>query len=159
MKCAVCGKREAQFKYVIVVFRENKEIIPICSTCLRNKLEISEEPYVPKHDIQQGQRVCPRCGLTYEEFLQNMELGCSTCYETFGQFIKNLLVRTPWQKEAPPKGAEIRDEEPDKHLQLYRLKRKLQELLDKEAYEEAAKIRDKIREIENELRAKGQKGT
>ena len=93
--------------------------------------------------------VCPKCGLTYREFKKIGKLGCDKCYEVFADklepIIQQLHGNTTYKGKKPKEKLENMNED----SKLEELKRKLQEKIKSEEYEEAAKIRDMIKEIEN----------
>lgn len=100
-------------------------------------------------DISGGrQEKCPGCGMTFSQIQQAGRLGCSRCYEKFEPQMELLLRRIHGGgchvgKVPARGGAELKNK-----LELDQLKRKLQELVQREEFEEAAVIRDKIRELE-----------
>lgn len=94
------------------------------------------------------QEKCPGCGKTFEKIQKTGRMGCSQCYEIFEPQMEMLLRRihgggTHVGKIPVRSGAVVRTEK-----EKIKLKGKLQELILKEEFEEAAKVRDKIRELE-----------
>lgn len=91
---------------------------------------------------------CDNCGMTYDKFKQTGRLGCSKCYDFFKDELNPLIRRIHGS-------IGHRGKIPRKTGGVLRAKREIEELkaqLDKavkdEAYEEAAKLRDKIRDLE-----------
>lgn len=101
---------------------------------------------------------CPTCNTTYEQFANRGRFGCSSCYETFKGKLQPMLKRLHGgyinhHGKIPKRiGGNI-------HLkkELDDLKQKLKRCIEQEAFEEAAKVRDEIRHIENRL-SKHRKG-
>lgn len=117
---------------------------------------------------------CPKCGLTYDEFAKNGKFGCGECYETFANKIetvlKNLHGSAKHRGRAPQRLAESttkltekckneKDEEPnikhepvvDKTMEeIDRLNADIKLAIKEERYEDAAKIRDKIKKLQDE---------
>ena len=91
---------------------------------------------------------CPKCGLTYEDFKKVGRLGCGECYNAFKEALVPLLKRihgsTQHCGKSPKKIAKIVKTKNELDV----LKEKLQKAVQKEDFEEAAKVRDKIKEIE-----------
>jgi protein arginine kinase activator len=91
---------------------------------------------------------CPHCGLTYGEFRQRGRLGCAEDYKLFHAGLVELLERIHGSSQHIGK---IPDSEGD-HLKLEReileQKRELTRAIHREEYEQAAEIRDRIRELE-----------
>lgn len=109
---------------------------------------------------------CPNCGLTYGDFRRLGHLGCSECYATFAEPLDPMLRRiqgsTVHAGKIPVKAAGALK----KRRQRERLEQELQELIEKEAYEQAAVIRDKLRALDTaddngqpDDRARGQGGS
>ena len=97
---------------------------------------------------------CSRCGLTFPGFSQTGRFGCSECYDTFKGQMNPLLRRihgkTYHVGKVPRRtGGQLRV----KH-EINRLKRELQEAVNAEEYERAAKLRDKIKKLEHDKNTK-----
>jgi protein arginine kinase activator len=97
-------------------------------------------------------RKCPTCGLTFTDFMNIGLMGCANCYETFKDNLDPLLRRihgsTVHIGKVPKRtGGQVRVRK-----EIEQLRRKLQEAVNREAYEEAAKIRDEIKEKEKKLK-------
>lgn len=96
---------------------------------------------------------CPNCGLSYEDFRKVGRLGCSQCYAAFTSHLAVLLKKIHGSGQhlgkAPLKIAPAIKEKVET---LQDLRSQLQKAIQNENFEEAAHIRDKIRDLE-------QKGT
>lgn len=109
---------------------------------------------------------CPKCGLSYADFSVHGRLGCGECYNTFRSRIDPLLEKihgsnTHYGKV--PNRINIfnvgtaeedrtgNDRTDNKLRELDRLRSRLQFLVDRERFEEAATVRDKIRELEAQI--------
>ncbi|MAE71232.1 MAG: hypothetical protein CME06_12295 [Gemmatimonadetes bacterium] len=102
---------------------------------------------------------CPSCGSAYADIRRKGLLGCAICYDTFELEVAELLRRihsegrhrgkTPTLIEES--GGAVEATDPSKVLSL--LKGELREAVGREAYEQAARLRDRIRELETELKA------
>lgn len=107
---------------------------------------------------------CANCGLTYADFKKIGRLGCGECYNAFRKYLGVLLKKihgsnqhvgkSPFKAAAKVIGKKIDPQE---------LRRRLQQAIEIEAFEEAAQIRDQIKEIEkksaqNSKEAKGENG-
>ena len=120
---------------------------------------------------------CPKCGLTYDEFAKNGKFGCGECYETFANRIesvlKNLHGSVKHRGRAPKRlidksnitkltdndnQNEIKIENKpvvDKNAeQLDKLNSDIKLAIKEERYEDAAKIRDEIKKIEEKRNGK-----
>jgi len=97
------------------------------------------------------ERACPRCGITFREFRLKGQLGCPHDYEVFRALLAPLLERAH-QGATHHVGKVPGNAEPIVRRQsgLHKLRRELQEALDQENYEHAARLRDQIREMETD---------
>ena len=160
MVCNICGSNEATIHLTEIVNDQMVEI-HLCETCAQEKgtefkthfnvsdllsgltdlaKEITgeERPFVK----------CPRCGLSYEEFGRTGRLGCAECYEAFGKLLLPLIKRVqhatrhvgkrPSRLAPPVKAA----------YDLKELQNRLQKSIQEEAFEEAARLRDQIKQLE-----------
>lgn len=104
---------------------------------------------------------CKGCNSTFEDILNSGKFGCPECYETFENEIDELLNRIHGRNRHVGrlgKGEKIKVDENFKNdsnekntsIKLDELKAKLKELIKEEKYEEAAKVRDEIKKLENE---------
>jgi protein arginine kinase activator len=100
---------------------------------------------------------CKSCGTTFKEIQVTGKLGCAECYTTFSNklisIIKNIHGNVKYEGK-PPKNytkspKEIRAEQlANKSEKVTSLKVQLQQAIQKEEYEKAAIIRDKIKLLE-----------
>jgi protein arginine kinase activator len=160
MLCDICHKKQATVHLTEIVDDVMAEL-HLCEDCAREK-SIKMEQQFSLADLIAGlsdfnkttpeaERVnvtCTSCGLTYENFRKNGRLGCSDCYTYFKKYLASLLKKIHGSNQhvgkvpvGLPGVAKARSE-------LQELKARLQFLIETEAFEEAAKLRDKIRELE-----------
>lgn len=105
-----------------------------------------------KVSIQQlAELKCPQCGLTFIEFRNAGLLGCPSDYDAFEKAMVPLLERAHENSshhigKVPRRLAVPRSSESD----LIRLRRELTKAVHEEQYEEAAKIRDRIKTMETQ---------
>ena len=104
-------------------------------------------------EIEKGStsQKCPICGYTQADFKKTGRLGCSSCYLTFLEGLSTLL-------KAMHKGTEHVGKLPQRAhrtLELTDRMRTLTESLQKavaeENYEDAATLRDQIKQLEHEM--------
>lgn len=168
MLCDVCGKKEATVHLTEIV-NDQVTKLNLCEDCAREKGAEMEEHFGLSELLagltDMGTTVepeiaittkCPNCGLTYQNFRKIGRLGCSECYEAFKKELAGLLKRIHGSDrhvgKVPLKGGKtIRDTRT-----LQDLKLQLEKAIQTEAFEEAAKLRDKIRDLENKAKAKGE---
>lgn len=154
MLCEKCGKRNASVMYTQIV-NGKKSSLQICSRCAAGESLFDNFGSLLSFGTreQAGTTVCPCCGMTLAEFTRKGRMGCGKCYETFRLQAKTMLQKihgtskhtaeTEKPQEAP------KPETPKKEKsQLDILKEKLAQAIAEENYEQAAVIRDEIRNKE-----------
>ena len=113
--------------------------------------------------------VCPTCGTTYEQFVKDSKFGCADCYKVFdlliGDNIKQLQGSGEHHGKRPkyitggiPQQVKEDIEEsmtediPESRFidRLIDLRRSLHKAIEEEEFEEAARLRDEIKEIEKQ---------
>jgi len=102
---------------------------------------------------------CARCGMTWDRLREDGRAGCATCYETFADELRAVMEKS--QRGAAhlgktPRAAQKRRQRllllrARRDHQLELLQRRLQESVAAEKFEEAAKLRDKIRIVESTI--------
>lgn len=92
---------------------------------------------------------CPICGATFSDIAKNGRMGCSECYSVFKQELLPYLKRVHGSTHhigKVPNSAPLMVK-PEKET-IDSLRMELNRLVSAEKYEEAAIIRDKIKELE-----------
>ncbi len=90
---------------------------------------------------------CPVCSMTYDEFKKGGKLGCSSCYEAFGKGIKNTLRNIHGSDEHKGKIPNKSGGEMLIKREIEGLRKKLAQAVEKEEFEEAARLRDEIKSL------------
>lgn len=95
---------------------------------------------------------CPTCGFTQADFKKTQRMGCSDCYETFGDLIAGPLKQnhkgTHHTGKAPAR--QFRRAELGERMKT--LQGDLSRAVKEEDYEGAAQLRDAIRRLEDQLK-------
>ena len=90
---------------------------------------------------------CPACHYTLEEYEESGTLGCPQCYATFAPELNEIMGD---DKDAASRAGVIEQELLSAPaLELGRLEVLLQDAIKSENFEEAAKLRDRIRSLSN----------
>lgn len=165
MICQNCHERESTVHFTKIVNGQATQM-HLCSDCAQQfqGLGLSMYPGMvadflqalfganvkgqPEQIGQLQQEKCPGCGKTFSQIQKSGRLGCSKCYDQFESQMELLLRRIHGRGAHVGKipvrgGAAFRTEQ-----ERAGLKRRLQLLIEKEEFEEAAKVRDQIRELE-----------
>lgn len=91
---------------------------------------------------------CPKCGMGWLDFRQTGRLGCSECYETFEKELQPIINQLHGSFEHKGKIPIQQGKEIAIQRKIAILQNDLQRMINEQNFEEAAQIRDKIREIE-----------
>jgi protein arginine kinase activator len=142
------------------IVNNQKKELHLCASCAENQQLVKQQdlnlPVILQSLIGQhlGQQTdalarltCPACGIKYMEFRAQGRLGCPHDYLAFQAGLEPLLQRihratrhigkTPRRVVPPLRPAE-----------LVELRRRLQAAVEAEAFEEAARLRDLLRQKE-----------
>ncbi|MBU0717833.1 MAG: UvrB/UvrC motif-containing protein [Planctomycetes bacterium] len=93
---------------------------------------------------------CPRCGITFRQFQVKGQLGCPYDYEAFRSLLLPLIERAhDGSTHHVGKVPSTADSTVRRQTGLFRLRRELQEAVEHENYEEAARVRDAIQGLES----------
>jgi len=95
-------------------------------------------------------QTCPKCGITFREFRLKGQLGCPHDYEAFRSLLAPLIERAH-DGATHHVGKVPADAEPITRKQsgLFKLRRELEDAIQREDYECAARLRDAIKGIES----------
>ena len=137
--CDECAKQSEMFN-----FEDNFSIHSFLSSLLEGSI-------APNITITDGQiKKCPQCGSTYNDFRRSGRLGCSTCYPTFSDALAPLIKRIQGNSIHAGKIPKISGHSIKLRRKIRDLKNQLQKLVQIEEFEEAAKLRDEIKRLEEE---------
>lgn len=163
--CTACNKAHATVHVLDLQDGSIVEQKHLCASCAENAGLIAQKvPPLTLHHAEMldlignikltgGSRrtdepTCPACELSATEFRSRGRMGCARCYEVFKPSLLPLLERvhdaTSHRGRAP--GRAPPPPPPGDH-RLRDLRQRLDDAVDAEDYEEAAKLRDEIREL------------
>ncbi len=163
MICSKCKKRPATV-HIKKIHQGKEEKLNLCSECASGYsapaaglFGLNEGIFSSLSDMLAGfsdiqeeqireEDGCPSCKKKFREFQQSGRLGCPGCYEYFSKRLMPLLKRIQGSVQHAGKSPPGQSQSEE----LKRLKNDLRQAVEKEEYERAAVIRDKIREIEAE---------
>ncbi|MFF5996351.1 UvrB/UvrC motif-containing protein [Lysinibacillus sp. KU-BSD001] len=114
------------------------------------KSKVQEETQPKK---QQG--TCPSCGFTYRQFLKVGKFGCAQCYHTFRDQLPQVLKRL--QADVKHIGKKQTEEYQfiNYQKQIELIRQQMQQAIAEERFEDAARLRDEVRAIEQKLHVGG----
>jgi protein arginine kinase activator len=93
-------------------------------------------------------RQCPVCGIKFVEFRNSGRLGCPHDYQEFREELTPLLENIHGEVKHCGKVPRRLPQNKQMQSDLVNLRKKLLQAVTKEAYEEAARLRDEIRKLE-----------
>lgn len=159
MKCQQCS--ELATVHLTNIENNQKHEVHLCEKCAEaQQLVKKQELNLPAilHTLI-GQHVgpwtdelarlaCPACGIRYMEFRAAGRLGCPHDYNVFRAGLEPLLTRIHRTcrhvGKRPARAVSVEDQ-----AERVELRRRLQEAVEAEAYEEAARLRDLLRQKES----------
>ena len=99
-------------------------------------------------DFIGGGRVCPQCGFTQKEFEQRGRFGCPDCYKTFEDVLPKILKKMHKGHHHVGKIPRGRHNREVLRNRLKYLEKEMEDAIRSERFEDAAIMRDQIREIQ-----------
>ena len=166
MQCESCNQRPATV-HITQIINNKKREINVCEHCA-GKLQQQSWGSSPQFDLHhflsglmgsdysqivkgKAELSCPKCGISHDSFIKGGLLGCAQCYETFQNQVIPLVKRIHSTAQHTGKVPERTGGRAKTLKQIRTLKTSLQEAVNKEEFERAAKIRDDIRALEEDL--------
>jgi protein arginine kinase activator len=159
----VCKEKEAKVHLTQIV-GEKMQKVDLCEECAGKKgvddpagfsladLLLGTEAAPEVEPGSRGAEVrCPKCGFTQADFKKAGRLGCSECYAAFADGLEGLL-------KTMHKGTRHTGKVPQSHAQtrdiaekLKQLQKKLEKAVLDENFEQAALMRDEIKNTREKL--------
>lgn len=160
MLCDICAKNQATVHLTEIIDDQMNEL-HLCEECARQKSEQMEQQFglsdllagmaefeKPSQEKEAVAIKCPNCKLAYSDFKKVGRLGCGECYSTFKKFLSPLLKKIHGSGQhfgkSPLKVTKITQ----KMIDVQELRNKLQKAIEAEEFEEAARLRDQIKQLE-----------
>lgn len=169
MLCDICGNNEATV-HVTEILDDKMTELHLCEECAKKKGEVMKQTFSLADllagltdigavlDPDEAIRLkCPGCGQTYKDFRKIGRLGCDQCYETFKESLVRLLKRIHGSNQHVGKVPARRGKVVRASVQLRELRERLARTVQLERYEEAAELRDRIRDLEGRTKKKGRR--
>ncbi len=171
MNCNLCGTQEATIHLTEIVNNQMIEV-HLCESCAQEKgtdfkthfqmgdlMSSLLGPDAPaKGSEKKLAAKCAECGMTYEEFGKTGRLGCPFCYDTFAKLLMPLIKRIQrsgqhiGKKPQKVSSASPSPAVPSPGSDLKLLQDRLKKSIQMEAFEEAARIRDEIKQWEEKYK-------
>jgi len=165
MKCDFCDSKATVFLTQLVEGQMKK--VCLCDSCAKERgvtdptgfsladlllggiAATAGQATVGKTPVTSGgsSRKCPTCGFTLDDLRRVRRFGCSDCYSTFdeevGHMVRGMHKGTSHIGKVPAGLMAMQV----LHQRLEELRARLEQAIASESYEEAAGIRDEIRNL------------
>ena len=156
MLCEKCGKNNATVMYTQII-NGQKSTLNICSSCASQESIFDNFGSILSFGTRQSTQntMCPVCNMTLSEFSRKGRAGCGECYNTFRSHASAMLRKIHGTSKHTADATLPKAEEPKKEVAkspLEKLKEELAKAIAEENFEQAAVLRDKIRETEASLK-------
>ena len=158
MLCQKCKKNEATAHYTQIINGKRQEL-HLCADCARENLDVfGELPGLfgsffgePARKSAGNVRACPKCGRTLKEIADTGMLGCAECYTAFAQELAPYLTRLHGRAAHVGRVPASVGGEMKLRAELNESRAALKKAIEAQEFEQAALLRDRIKEINEEL--------
>jgi protein arginine kinase activator len=163
MLCQVCKVNEATVRYTEIVNNGVTEI-HLCEKCAQfEDKAIGSEPSfsgmfaAPDQGDEAGvteaevAEKCSTCGHSLGDILAEGRVGCAECYTAFAGQLAPLIKKVHGASQHVGKVPSAEGEGLKVRTELLRYRGQLRNAIEVENYEEAARLRDLIRDIEQKM--------
>jgi len=158
MLCCVCKEKEATV-HLTQIAGDTKQQEDLCEECAKAKgvddpagfsladmlLGLGAAQEIEQAGGESGLK-CPTCGFSQADFKKAGRLGCPACYETFAEPLESLLKTMHKGTRHVGKVPEGLRQGRDLSDRLKQLQKKLAKAIAAEDFEEAAILRDEIKQ-------------
>jgi protein arginine kinase activator len=159
MLCCACKEKPATVHLTQIV-GDKMQKLDLCEECAKTK-GVNDQAFSlgdanvlfglgASQEIDQStgtETKCPRCGFTQADFKKSGRLGCPECYKTFAEGLEGLLkTMHKGTRHAGKVPAALRESR-EQSDRLKTLQKKLARAIDDENFEQAASLRDEIKQI------------
>jgi protein arginine kinase activator len=163
MLCEVCKQKKATV-HLTQINKGEMHKVSLCESCSKEKgvtnplgfglaETLKSFTHGEKVPHQPQERTCPACGMPHATFRKSGRFGCARCYVTFADGLESLLKAmhkgTRHTGKVPAGFAAT----PDYTAKLEELRKSQEQAVQDEQFEEAARLRDEIRQLTEKLKA------
>jgi protein arginine kinase activator len=163
-KCGRCSKPAVL--HITEIREGDVQALHLCEGCAKEYLStseaggpptetaVAESPGDSAESSEVDQQTCPSCGITFKEFRSQGRLGCPHDYIAFQSELMPLLENIHGETQHVGKAPKRAPQASQHQFKLVRLRSLLKAAVDEEQYEEAARLRDEIQQVESDLGGK-----
>ena len=163
MLCCVCKEKEATV-HLTQIAGDKMQKVDLCEECAKQK-GVNDPAGFSLADLLLGlgasqeidqsgagnELKCPKCGFTQADFKKAGRLGCAECYTTFAEGLEGLLKTMHNGIRHVDKVPLALQQNRDLSERLKTLQKKLAKAVDDENFEQAALLRDEIKQTSVKL--------
>jgi protein arginine kinase activator len=161
MLCTICKEKPATVHLTQIV-GDKMQKLDLCEDCAKTKgindptsFGLADLDLVlglgASQQLEQSaggvELKCPRCGFTQADFKKSGRLGCPECYVTFAEGLRGLLKTMHKGTRHTGKAPEALRATRENAGLLKTLQTKLAKAIKDENYEQAAQVRDEIKQL------------
>lgn len=170
MKCEKCNERDATFFYEENI-NGQKRAYHLCAHCAgeaglfgSHTHPTGDEPFPTLFSTGCGDflddilgiaptkatptKACEGCGTLWREIAKSGKVGCPLCYSAFGKELEASIRAMHGNATHIGRAPAARAAAREKETRLAQLKQALRAAIDSENFEEAARLRDEIRALD-----------
>jgi protein arginine kinase activator len=165
MLCCICKEKTATV-HLTQITGDKMQKVDLCEECAKSK-GVNDQTGFSLADLLLGlgasqeleqsdggtEAKCLQCGFTHADFKKSGRLGCAECYNTFSEGLSGLLKTMHKGTRHVGKVPEGLRTKRDLTEQLTALQKKLNKAIATENFEQAAQLRDEIKQLNNRLTA------
>ncbi|MEI9962472.1 MAG: UvrB/UvrC motif-containing protein [Limisphaerales bacterium] len=165
MQCSICKEKPATVHLTQIV-GDKMQKLDLCEDCAKAK-GVNDPAGFALADIMLGlgasqeigqttggvELKCPRCGFSQADFKKSGRLGCPECYNTFAEGLSGLLKTMHKGTKHLGKTPEALRTSRENADRLKSLQKKLAKTIEEENFEQAAILRDEIKQMSEGLPA------
>lgn len=164
-KCGRCSKPAVL--HITEIREGDVQALHLCESCAKEYLSSTPSaegspsgPQTSEQTKTQGlaamseeadNHSCPNCGITFKEFRSQGRLGCAHDYVAFQEELLPLLENIHGEVQHVGKVPKRAPDASQRQFRLVKLKSRLRSAVEDELYEEAARLRDEIAQLEVQL--------
>jgi protein arginine kinase activator len=158
MQCSICKEKPATVHLTKIV-SDKMQKLDLCEDCAKTK-GVNDPLFAPadvllglgaSQQIEQsagGADVkCPRCGFSQMDFKKSGRLGCPECYKIFAEGLNGLLKTMHKGTRHTGKSPEALRKTREDSDRLKTLQKRLAKAIEAEDFEQAAALRDELKQM------------
>lgn len=161
MLCSICKEKPATVHLTQIV-GDKMQKLDLCEDCAKAKgindptsFSLADADVLfglgASQEIEQSgggvETKCSRCGFSQADFKKSGRLGCPECYQTFAEGLEGLLKTMHKGTRHAGKVPEALRANREQSDRLKLLQKKLAKAIEDENFEQAAQLRDEIKQI------------